>query len=65
MNITELDAKDKWCPMSPPATYHAGANCIGSSCMLWRWARLGDDRLPKGLGHGHCGLGDQPTRKSA
>ena len=30
---TEAQAREKWCPMVLPE-----ACCIGSLCMMWRWA---------------------------
>ena len=33
--LTEEQAKEKWCPMSPAGS--ASTCCIGSGCMLWTW----------------------------
>lgn len=52
MILTELEARERWCPMSRiPGANDAGAvavvnrneegephgPCVGSSCMMWRW----------------------------
>ena len=31
MNVTENQASQRWCPM-------IGQHCLGSECMIWRWA---------------------------
>ena len=32
--MTEEEAKTKWCPQAE----HRDWKCIGSACMVWRWA---------------------------
>ena len=42
MLLTEAEAKGKQCPMTfnnPAATSAGSFQCIGSSCMAWRWER--------------------------
>lgn len=54
MTYTEDEARTKWCPEArvaggqagnrysmdiDAAHHHAFAKCIGSSCMMWRWAQ--------------------------
>lgn len=63
--MTEDDARTKWCPqarvLSHGQTGRAGfnrhlngdiataGNCLGSGCMMWRWAN-------EVTGRGFCGL---------
>lgn len=74
--MTETEAKTKWCPMvlydqgrplNRDACYHgAGTHCIGSECMMWRWASIDMDeddyaRLSaEGKLRGYCGLAGKP-----
>lgn len=50
MNVTEQQAKEKWCPMARVYNEGSGADnrtmgdanpgharCIGSECMMWTW----------------------------
>jgi hypothetical protein len=69
MILTELEAKEKWCPMitennraarlSPKDNFYV---CCASACMMWRWER---DRYAEGYelkpdhedyNKGYCGL---------
>lgn len=69
MLTTEEEAKAKWCPhrrdvtamgggFNGAAASNAGATCVGSKCMMWRFdeAKLG--KLPSG--RGYCGLAGKP-----
>jgi hypothetical protein len=60
----EADAKEKWCPQAR-VMHHGGevanrnnagpvGNCIGSSCMVWRWTGNNPGN------NGFCGLGPKP-----
>lgn len=57
MIVTEEQAKKLWCPMSR-GREHAqdSTHCLGSGCMLWRWA--GYRKVPSNNdeAHGVCGL---------
>jgi hypothetical protein len=60
MNLTEDQARVKWCPfMKTPGAQGPFANrCISSHCMAWRWRVIDskgttDDR-------GYCGLSGRP-----
>lgn len=50
MNVTESEAKQKWCPevrldgdnrfvSKTGEILWGGRYCIGSDCMMWRWAQ--------------------------
>lgn len=72
MNITEEEAKTKWCPYSgerSPNPSDPYSLCMGSKCMAWRKAgekcknqRTGEltdlnkDGLGTWVGIGYCGL---------
>ena len=65
--MTESEAKTKWCPMvvfmlgggmvrNRDACYdNDGTHCIGSACMMWRWAK-GYNVEGYAKGKGRCGL---------
>jgi hypothetical protein len=56
MIIEENKAGKKWCPLTAPfaALPDGGrSNCMGSGCMMWRWA---GERMT----HGYCGLAGLP-----
>lgn len=60
-NTTETEATEKWCPfVRDPG--NANATCIGSRCMMWRWATRRDPNSPYfqtgggGTDTGYCGL---------
>lgn len=69
-DITEAEAKERWCPAKignpDPA---AAIKCDGSRCMVWRWKEIAilarsAGGIPTGEAprteisttHGHCGL---------
>ena len=73
--MDESTAKTKWCPWARvdadehrPATNRsvmgkpdAGAQCLGSGCMAWRWALDGEAASRQGVFRpsatdGYCGL---------
>lgn len=78
MMHTEDEAKTKWCPMvrvtvavGPAGDVYTSDNhgndgihpeCIGSACMVWRWASYEDSAINEGGpdDFGYCGLVRQP-----
>ena len=72
MLVTEREAKFMWCPQGAPRTMTRTINCIGSSCMWWRWRdtlteNLTPVRVNQGGGlvdlekrRGYCGMAGTP-----
>lgn len=73
--MTEQEAKAKWCPFvrlpslaggNRGATSDhevAGAQCVGSGCMAWRWLEAPGPQppdAPERSNEGWCGLGGKP-----
>lgn len=68
MILTEQEANTKICPLTFAVREVRGpdgagireggpGNCIGSTCMAWRWRGGGPDFVEIGeVGRGYCGL---------
>lgn len=38
MTHTQLDAKNKICPIAMASSAPVGSRCMGADCMAWQWA---------------------------
>lgn len=64
MIVAEKNARTHYCPLSRYPDAHD--NCVGLSCMMWRWASVpretasGHTYTTESDEHGFCGLAGLP-----